>query len=766
MGMAASQARLLSITSRMSDNELRAQLINNAKMRLTTDSSRVSDEYIAALNKTQFMFTNFDTMGNEQYQNLTFNSLTAYSSYNNQYGLVNTSGELMVSKTDAANFEKAGGVGGDLEKFLGFYGLAQDTTYFDEFKLDSVGYYDKYGVWQDLAVPIGDMRDIYEGRIDANGIEHYGYDASLNSREYGLYTNLVNDYHMAKEAYQSAVNDEKNKFMAGSLAIGGNKLTNIGGKNFETLYNEVKSLGDADDTGARKYAGFMAELMQKLGYNINTGKRIEGAAQILKRSDDGSEPFAKTIKHNYDIASANVGDYNTDYYFNNKTRTYAFVILDPDGTEVERVINNTSTRFSTKYISTEPTLDSVNGSELDISGGDGKTYYSYPTAHTGTDTINLLSIPEGYTIEPLYSYTVEKEDGTEEEIIGRLGDPAFIGKDVSQLSRPEIKDASGNSRGLLITETTTLSAEDIVDAVKNMYDYFKNNAFDNLDDSKFRTQTSTVEKYKKYLLAANKLANFIYGENGKNIKEEYYDYLDDPSWVLSTNHIDKTIDVEYTRREKDASGNIIEVTYTLPTDNIDRTHFNDNMYPTTTPGTQVALDPNFPNNLTDVSYQAVKDVFLIECMLEHFGEPKYTWIDKANPNENAEAKAVWYTNLFHRMEDGYKALPENLEDSQEWLQFAFESGLLHMEQVDKSNNWVSTMYANCSNITESAVAVDVTVAEAKYKREMNKIEAKDKQYDLELKNIDTEHSSLQTEYDSIKSVIDKNVERNFKMFQA
>ena len=69
MGLAASQARLLSITSRMSDNELRSQLINNAKMRLTTDSARVSDEYIAALNKTQMMFTNFDVFGNEQYQN-------------------------------------------------------------------------------------------------------------------------------------------------------------------------------------------------------------------------------------------------------------------------------------------------------------------------------------------------------------------------------------------------------------------------------------------------------------------------------------------------------------------------------------------------------------------------------------------------------------------------------------------------------------------------------------------------------------------------
>lgn len=49
---------------------------------------------------------------------------------------------------------------------------------------------------------------------------------------------------------------------------------------------------------------------------------------------------------------------------------------------------------------------------------------------------------------------------------------------------------------------------------------------------------------------------------------------------------------------------------------------------------------------------------------------------------------------------------------------------------------------------------------------MNDIEAKDKRYDIELKNIDTEHQSLQTEYDSIKSVIDKNVERNFKMFEA
>ena len=83
MGMAAGQARLLSITSRMSDNELRAQLINNDKMRLATQSAQVSDAYVQALNDAQLMFTNYDADNNATYQQLTFNSLTAYNPYNN-----------------------------------------------------------------------------------------------------------------------------------------------------------------------------------------------------------------------------------------------------------------------------------------------------------------------------------------------------------------------------------------------------------------------------------------------------------------------------------------------------------------------------------------------------------------------------------------------------------------------------------------------------------------------------------------------------------
>ena len=38
MGMAASQARLLTITARLADNELKSQTINNAKMRFEYSS--------------------------------------------------------------------------------------------------------------------------------------------------------------------------------------------------------------------------------------------------------------------------------------------------------------------------------------------------------------------------------------------------------------------------------------------------------------------------------------------------------------------------------------------------------------------------------------------------------------------------------------------------------------------------------------------------------------------------------------------------------
>ena len=63
MGLASSQARLLSITARLTSNEYESQQISNAKMRLATQSQEASEVYIAALNDIQYSFISFDSTG-------------------------------------------------------------------------------------------------------------------------------------------------------------------------------------------------------------------------------------------------------------------------------------------------------------------------------------------------------------------------------------------------------------------------------------------------------------------------------------------------------------------------------------------------------------------------------------------------------------------------------------------------------------------------------------------------------------------------------
>ncbi|MBO7672227.1 hypothetical protein J6S88_02335, partial [bacterium] len=128
MGLAASQARLLSITRRISDNELRAQLINNQKMRLTSESSRVSENYINALNSTNLMFTNYGVNDARQTVPLTYNELTAYNQYNNQYVLSDVAGSVFLNEDEAQLYIQNKG---DLAGYLKAHGIEYTTTYWD-----------------------------------------------------------------------------------------------------------------------------------------------------------------------------------------------------------------------------------------------------------------------------------------------------------------------------------------------------------------------------------------------------------------------------------------------------------------------------------------------------------------------------------------------------------------------------------------------------------------------------------------------------------
>ena len=103
MGMSASQARLLSITSRINDIELKSQQVANIKMRLASESEAVATKYTNALNKQKLTMTSYGANG-AQKVNVTINSLNQVGS---NMKLCTRSGKQVVSQTQAKAYQTA-----------------------------------------------------------------------------------------------------------------------------------------------------------------------------------------------------------------------------------------------------------------------------------------------------------------------------------------------------------------------------------------------------------------------------------------------------------------------------------------------------------------------------------------------------------------------------------------------------------------------------------------------------------------------------------
>lgn len=105
MGMSAGQARLLSVTARLTDNELRSQMLTNSKLRLADKSTEASNKYMDALNSQQLMYTSYDGSGNKLTEALTANTILTFADLKNQYAMVNTAGQVLVAGSDIKNFK-------------------------------------------------------------------------------------------------------------------------------------------------------------------------------------------------------------------------------------------------------------------------------------------------------------------------------------------------------------------------------------------------------------------------------------------------------------------------------------------------------------------------------------------------------------------------------------------------------------------------------------------------------------------------------------
>lgn len=666
MGMSASQARLLTITARLADNELRSQTINNAKMRLSTQSAQASDNYINALNDANMMFSNYDLTGTSQSQLLTYNALTSYSSYNNQYGLVSSAGQLLVSESEAAMFKAADG---NVNAYLKAHGLEYTTTYFDKDKeIKNDDYPSPYNL-----VGADRLKEMYEA-----------YNSDLTSSEYEKYESYFSSFLQTTEALK-----------AGSKEIVKSYLMYNG--NSPQLYSPTGSSGDSVSIGI---AG------------ISNGQ----LANAFKNA------------------------------FTNGNNTYSISNLEKMGltkagiAALNEIVNSVGHDGSVGTISEKRDLKANNDGTYTLT--DGAIKITIGKDQNGKITVSGNSdlVVSGSTnTEDDYSYTWDQNATTIEGVINSLTYTDCEGTYNFKAN----KDTSGNLTGANAVYRYPDKAD------------FKE-ALDNLAD-----------EIVGYVSSNEELFNF--GTFGKNMLErESSGRLPagiDLNKVLKSGKTYKTVLSEYA----DASNNFFKLVAGGDASQLQELLDNNSISVKDLEDIDLLLKAMKKYNVGySDEFKTVIDKTIIDQMIDKYGEPKYAWVDETDSTNsgNADAKAQWYTNMFNRMKSGYKTIENGLASSSEWLRFALESGLVTMEQVDKSYSWKSLDYKTCSNITEQTDNSEaVSKAEAEYNRAMKDIDAKDSMYDIQLKNIDTEHTALQTEYDSVKSVISKNIDRTFKFNQ-
>lgn len=731
MGMAAGQARLLSITARMSDNELRAQIINNDKMRLATESSQVSDHYVQALNEAELMFTNYDANNNASFKQLTYNALTSYNPYNNQYALTNASGNILLSEIDAKNYKNSD----TLEEFLTCYGLEQTTTYFENLKTNEDGFviFTNPEIEDDPATPLNETENQSTGltkkqlelaflgvdeykrihekdedfsendlKINMNRnlvVEPKGYDVTLNSAKMNDYLAALNKFVAAHDNMLSYVN-EAMKFQIDKICKNRSGTPTAPGTDLKGFYNKILSLSNnstiSEAVGYLKVFGYISE--EFIPDSAHAPEPIKPAHHpdfTIKDSSGGETQgvldFFAQVKQ---LVDTNSQEQIENEYKTNLSESPTFACVTKSGSSyIASIEKNSDGKWKvTSY------AYKINGTKLQ-DGDDNQGWTDLDASRVTMGSVgadDILSADSNISIKAISSAYIVKTPNSVENI----------------------KNVCG------ILYNMFLSPDKIWD--KNKIDTWIQILIDS-------GNTNAESAKREYESSAKILADIIYGVGNvipSSTSIPKIDELSNISLLYNSIVDDNYPAFVHILEEKDSNGNI-----SVPENDFYQIYLNT----------------------------------VLENVQDTYGEPHFAWIDTSAPkgsyNENGEAKARWYENIWNMCEkNGYKILKDGLASSTEWIQYAFESGIVNMQQVDENNNWNPLIYTNCSDITSQTSDKLIAKAEAEYSAAMKKIENKDKRYDLELKNIDTEHNSLQTEYESIKTALDKHIERVFKLY--
>lgn len=466
MGMSAGQARLLSITSRLTNNEFRAQTITNSKLRLADKSQEASQAYMDALSSQKLMYGIYNDNGEYSQQALTPAIIYDYQSLKTQYAITNSAGKMLVSAKDAENYENSD----TLQEFLGKYGLFNiETESYKQYLEDKKQYDNDYNNWlkdhdldawetqkaayDRIQAAGGDaQKDLYRMFADVVGETtdtenppKYCYDYALGGSA-GCYLHVLN-YLLDYDGDITLHNNNKyrptidtNGSLEFSINNDSGAMTNVMGSSSSTTPEmdanraTFKELSEAlnQQMPAGKYAGEAVRICDGIEIGVTEGE-TRNLIEIAKASG-ATETELEIARLKSDYIEKSDGTYSLKslkqktidmYYLVSNASTYGI-----DGTMMKEMLIN-FTEGDLKHLTVsdpgnKPTyLDPPAKPEFETSYNDKEKTQWYTNLWfmmNGSDTANVVkTITLSYNNSEEYVFTIEGDQEPKKSATGGKG---------------------------------------------------------------------------------------------------------------------------------------------------------------------------------------------------------------------------------------------------------------------------------------------------------------------------------------------------------
>ena len=652
MGMSSSQARLLSLTSRMHDIEYKAQKLEAQKLQMANESAHVYQKYANALNATTIQLKQIGSDGSAISIDATYNNMV-----NNGY-IIKFEDKVKVTQVTADNYNLAAG---NKDYFIyletGESGApAGYTPIYTASQLQNISMNGKYILMSDIDMkgvnwtPLGTTTNPFIGIFDGNGHTISNYTINSTNSNVGLFGAI-------KNATITNVNISNSSITSNGNQVGGlvgyalnSTISNCTGNSITVKGNsQVGGLIGRADSSEINNSAISGDVKSETSY---TGGFVGYVVASTITNSTASVNVEGLSKMNIELGATSqcIGGF-VGYLLNSSNPSSQSTIDNCSASG-----NVTGTR-------------EVGG----FAGAAGQGTQISNSSATGTVNGNLT---EPFNIASINSYNYG----------------GFIGYNIGTI--------------------TNCSSTGSVSGLANVGGFVGRNTDGTISNSYSTGAVSTisgVDATTGKVLDYNNEAGFV-GNNLATITNSYFN--------------------------SDSAG----------TDRI--ASYNTGKY-----------------QVTDASIAEIQEV-AGPTTSPSVNSPSITYTN----NSDAANKA---SNLFEEIKlNGYEIINGDItspvdgnEDNSVWFANMLSNGLLSIYKLDTTTGeYYQTNIATDTNLQEVADETELKKAEVEYEASMRKIDAKDKQYDVELAHLENERNAIKTEMDTLKTVIKDNVDRTFKLF--